>query len=120
MKLIRWVSVIHLPALITVFLSVFPVNALAQQGRYGDWHMGSGMMGGWGFGGGGGIFMIFIWILVIVGLVFLIKWLIQTITGGNPKTESNPTAMDILKQRYAKGEIDKAEFEAMKKDIIQV
>lgn len=118
MKLIRWVSAIHLPALITVFLSGYPENIWAQEGRYGDWHMGSGMMGGWGFGGGGGIFMMVFWILGIVGLVFLIKWLIQTTTSGNPKTKKNPAALDILKQRYAKGDIDKTEFDAMKKDII--
>lgn len=117
MKLIKWVPAIHLPALIGGFLSGFPENAWAQQGRYGDWHMGSGMMSGWGFGGGGGFFMMVFWIFVIVGLVFLIKWLIQTTTGGNPKTKNDPTALDILKQRYAKGDIDKTEFDAMKKDI---
>jgi putative membrane protein len=91
--------------------------ALAQQGRYGDWHMGRWMMGGWGMGWFGGIFMIVFWVLVIVGLVFLIKWLIQTTSSGKTDGRPSPKAMDILKERYARGEISKEEFEMMKYDL---
>jgi putative membrane protein len=79
--------------------------------------MGPGMMGGWGMGWFGGIFMIVFWILILVGLVFVIRWLIQT-TG--KKAGSGPRgsrAMEILKERYARGEIDKTQFEAMKRDL---
>ena len=94
--------------------------ALAQSGRYSDWHMGRWMMGGWGMGWFGMIFMIIFWGLIIVGLVSLIRWLIQNTSGkGRSGVSMGSKAMDILKERYAKGEISRDEFESMKKDILQ-
>ena len=99
-------------------LGLYPIfSAYAQQGRYGDWHMGPGMMGGWGMGWFGGIFMIVFWILIIVGLVFLIRWLIQATGKKENVGPRGSRAMEILKERYARGEIDKAQFEAMKRDL---
>jgi putative membrane protein len=93
-------------------------NAFAQQrGDYGGWGMGPGMMGGWGMGGFGMIFMLVFWVLVIVGLVFLIKWLIQTTSSGKADGRTGPKAIDILKERYARGEISKEEFETIKQDL---
>jgi putative membrane protein len=91
--------------------------ALAQKGGYGGWHMGRGMMGGWGMGWFGGIIMMVFWVLILVGLFFLIKWLVQTTSRGKLETGGPGRAIDILKERYARGEIDKAEFEKMKLDI---
>ena len=100
------------------FIMLIPLNeALAQGGRYEGWHMGPGMMGGWGMGWFGGIFMILFWILILVGLVFLIKWLIQTTGRGQASSGGGNRALEILKERYARGEIDKAEFETMKLDL---
>lgn len=76
-----------------------------------DYGMGPGMMYGWGIGW---IFMLIFWGLVIVGLIFLIKYLVgatKTI-----KTEESP--LEILKKRYARGEINKEEFEQKKRDLI--
>ncbi|MBN1848142.1 MAG: SHOCT domain-containing protein [Deltaproteobacteria bacterium] len=78
------------------------------------------MMGDWGMGWFGGIFIIIFWVLIIIGLIFLIKWLIQSARGESDfwhKRPSNP--MDILKERYARGEINKQEFEEKKKDLLQ-
>ncbi len=105
-----------------VFAILFPWNqALAQPGGSGDWNMGPGMMGNWGMGWGMGwfgmIFMIAFWVLIIVGLVFLIKWLIQSTGSGKPGGRMGSSAIEILKERYARGEIDQAEFEAKKKDL---
>ena len=98
----------------TVLLS----PALAQPGGYGNGHMGRWMMGDWGMGWFGMIFMLLFWVLVIVGIVFLIRWLVQS-TGSRSSSDARTgsQAMDILKERYAKGEINKAEFESMKKEI---
>ena len=68
---------------------------------------------GWGMGFGW-IFMIVFWALVILGVIYLVKLL----AGGSKVSKSNESAIDILKKRYAKGEISKEEFEDRKKDIL--
>jgi putative membrane protein len=65
----------------------------------------------WMFGG----FMWLFWIAVLVALFFFIKWLIQQ-KPGSQKPEEN--ALEVLKKRYAKGEIDKEEFEQKKRDLL--
>ncbi|MFW6284102.1 MAG: SHOCT domain-containing protein [Desulfosalsimonas sp.] len=90
--------------------------AFAQWGRYGDWQMGPAMMGGMGWFGA--VFMIVFWVLVIIGLVLLIKWLLmQTRSGSSSASNAPSSALEILKERYARGEIDKNEFEEKKKDL---
>jgi putative membrane protein len=69
-----------------------------------------GMWGVWGFGMM--LMMLVFWGLLIVGLVFGIRWLVSQ--GREPRPD---TALDILRQRYARGEIDKEEFEAKKRDL---
>lgn len=66
-----------------------------------------------GFGGsfGGTIMMVFFWVF----LMGLIIWVIREIRTSHNK--SNSHALDILNERYAKGEINRKEFEEMKKDI---
>ena len=94
--------------------------ALAQPGRYNDWHMGPWMTGGWEMGWFGFIFMIVFWGLIIVGLVLLIRWLIQNISSkSHSGVGTGSKAMDILKERYARGEIKRDEFESIKKDLLQ-
>lgn len=79
--------------------------------------MGPGMMGNWGMGWFGGIFMIVFWILILVGLVFVIRWLVQATGKKGDSGQRGSRAMEILKERYARGEIDKAQFESMKRDL---
>lgn len=73
---------------------------------------------GYGYGPGsfgilfGWVFMIAFWAFVIWGIVAFAQWLAKQ---GSEKKES--TAMDILKERYAKGEITKEEFESKRKDL---
>jgi len=101
-----------------VFVAVmFPQRqALADWGsQYGGWGMGPGMMG-WGMGWLGMVMMLAFWALVIVALVVLIKWLAQASKGTTPGTRGSQP-LEILKERYARGEIDKEEFEAKKRDL---
>lgn len=73
----------------------------------------------WGFGMGwfGLIMMGAFWIVVIVAIIFLIRWLtISTRVGGHSqKTEE--TVLEILKKRYARGEINKEEFDLKKREL---
>lgn len=63
----------------------------------------------------GMIFMFIFWGLIIWGIVVFIKWL----ANHSSKTqEKEKSVLDILKERYAKGEINKEEFEEKKKDLI--
>jgi putative membrane protein len=95
-----------------IFILLIPwSDALAQWGNNQGWHMGPGMMGG------GGIFMIVFWILVLVALVFFIKWLIQSTGSGRAGGGSSNRALEILKERYARGDIDNSEFETMKTNL---
>lgn len=77
--------------------------------------MGPGMMGG----GYGSMFLVPIFIIVILGIVI---WAAVTATqkssGSNDATDYKAeTSLDILKRRYAQGEIDKEEFETKKRDL---
>jgi len=98
--------------------SITTYNALAVTstdsdygGMMGDW--GWNNMMGWGFGGG--MIMILFWIIAILAIVALLRWLAENLN--NNKDTSNK-AMEILKEKYAKGEITKEEFETKKKDIM--
>lgn len=78
-------------------------------------NFGFGALGGFGF-----IFMIFWWVLIIAGIVALVRWLMnQSSNTRDHKSSSsaNGSVLEILKERYARGDIDKREFEEKKKDL---
>ena len=54
------------------------------------------------------------WIVIAILVVVVLGWLLR---GGKTDTRSS-SSLDILKERYAKGEISKEEFEEMKRDIL--
>lgn len=60
----------------------------------------------------GPIFMIFVWGLIIWAIISLVRHFSDHHT-----VNKNESALDILKERYAKGEITREQFELMKKDI---
>jgi len=76
--------------------------------------MFNGMGNGWGMGFGGP-FMILFWILIIAGVVVLVKWLIdQSSTSKGPGDKS---PLEILRERYARGEINREEYEQKRHDL---
>ena len=59
----------------------------------------------------GGFWMLIFWAAFIAFIV----WIVREVSGR--KADEKSKALDILKERYAKGEIDKKEFEEKSKDI---
>jgi len=81
------------------------------------------MMGwGYGFGGFGMFFMLFFWI----GIIALVFWFIsramagpsnQAAGNGGGSISAQESPLDILRRRYASGEISKEEFDAMQREL---
>ena len=65
----------------------------------------------------GWLFMIIFWVLIILGVVYLVKLIAGT--GAKKEATKDETPLEILKKRYAKGEITKEQFDQMKEDISQ-
>lgn len=88
-------------------------SAWAQE-RSLDWSWGmhpmSWMWGAWGLGMM--LMMLVFWGVVIAGIVIAIRWL--TSAAGGSKSDR---ALEILRERYARGEMNKDEFEAKQRDL---
>ena len=86
------------------------------------------MMWGYGFSWGGMSIMLLsmaLWIALLVVVVWaIIRWLDRrtspsgSINTSIPPTPSSPSALEILGQRYARGEIDTATFEQMRERLV--
>lgn len=79
------------------------------------------MMGyyGWGMGFFGWLGMILFWALVILGILYLWRALDlgRGFKPGEPSYPASHKALDIARERYAKGEINQEEFEQLKKSL---
>lgn len=78
------------------------------------------MFGNWGYGDPGffgmGLGMLLFWALLVVGVIALLRWLATGPDRRAPTAEGS-SALEILAQRYARGEIDHAEFEQKRRDL---
>lgn len=77
------------------------------------------MMGwthGYGWMGPGGIIIILFWVLVIAGVIALVRWFGMRDRGSG---NSRRTPLDILQERYARGEIEREEYEQKRRDLQQ-
>jgi putative membrane protein len=81
-----------------------------------------GMMGGWGFGHG--VFGLIIWLVILVAIVAAIVWLIRAVAPAGIQHSSSEhssarrsSGLDVLEERYARGEINQEEFLQKKRDI---
>jgi len=71
---------------------------------------------GWAMGFGG-FFMILFWGLIIFGIVIIIKWMAGK--SGSNEPAKPKTALGILQERYARGEIDEQEYQQKRRDLEQ-
>jgi putative membrane protein len=78
--------------------------------HWGDYGSGIGFWFGFGW-----LLMIVFWVLVILGVVYLVKLIAGT--GTKKEATKDEMPLEILKKRYAKGEITKEQFDQMKEDI---
>lgn len=86
----------------------------AREGYYGPQGRGGwGSMMHYGFGYGG----MFMWIIFLIVIGFLIYFIVQAQKTKDQTSTQNESPLDILRRRYAKGEIAREEYEKMKKDL---
>lgn len=74
------------------------------------------MMDGWngyGYNSGDWVWMFLMMVLFLVGIVLVLRFLSQ----GGRKDSHEDSALEILKKRYAKGEIDKKEYQEKLKEL---
>ena len=98
----RWVTATVLGA---------PAPAWAQGPGWDGWAMHP-MWGLWGVGMA--VMMVASWALLIAGLVLGIRWLVSQ---GRERRPGHDRALEILRERYARGEIGREEFEARRRDL---
>ena len=65
-----------------------------------------------GFMALGGLWMVLWWVLVIVGTVAFVRWI-----GRTDSPRQNQGALEIIKERYARGEIDQQEFQKKMREL---
>ena len=96
---------------------ILPLISGLFSGGQGYGMMGPGMMGGFGWGWFMPIFMILFWVLVIWAVVALVRGVAWP---GNPDIGSGhiDSALEVLKKRYARGEMSKGEYEEKKRDLV--
>ncbi len=69
------------------------------------------MMSQMDWGWGGMVFGPIMMIVVLILIVLVVRWLVESGRGGGSHNPPGQTPLDILEERFAKGEIDKDEFE---------
>lgn len=96
------------------FLLAVPTYAQSPGDRDFWWHPG------WGFGHMmfGGLMMIVFWGGIILLLVLLVRWLSDSGLS-RPREAPRPTPLELLNERFAKGEIDEEEYKKRKQLLSQ-
>ncbi|MHB8886652.1 MAG: SHOCT domain-containing protein [Methylovirgula sp.] len=83
------------------------------------WGYGT-MMNGWGSGNWWGPFGMFIGLIILVVVIAGIIWFVRTASQSDGRTLSlprRPSGLDILEERYARGEINREEYMQKKRDL---
>ncbi|MBI3452368.1 MAG: SHOCT domain-containing protein [Rhodospirillales bacterium] len=104
-------SLLHLSIWLAGVASAIPAVAQTYGDRDNFWHPGWG----WGHMYFGGLMMIAFWVTLIVLVVLLVRWLSGAGGGTSSALPARRTPLDILQERFAKGEIDRQDYEERKK-----
>ena len=99
-----------LAALTALFTMLGPLQGVAQDGRDDWWHQSWG----WGHMMFGGLMMILFW----GGIAVLVVLLLRHLGSGSSRHQAAPhrqTPIEILRERFARGEIDRTEYEQRRK-----
>ncbi len=87
------------------------MGGMRMQGMMDGGMMGGGMMGTM-------LFLLVPWLLLVVGIVALVVWLLQRGRSASHVPSAEPrSALDIARERYAHGEISRAEYEQLRTDL---
>ena len=117
-------------SILVIVLVVLLVVLLGGAGMMGFGMMGGGMTlaphasagvngmmggyGGYGYNPLGAIISLASWVLIIGGVALLAVYVVRN---AKSSSASNQAPLDILKARYARGEITKEQFDAIKRDL---
>jgi putative membrane protein len=75
-----------------------------------------GMMGGWGYGWGAAHMII--WVVILIAIIVGIVWLVRSLTANDGRSLPRRSAgLDVLEERYARGEINRDEYLQKKRDL---
>ncbi len=122
-------TVVGIVLLIILVVLLFGGAGMMGFGVMGPWMMAGygGMTRGFGTQGFGAqgfgyspwwtIVPLVLWSLIILGIVLLVVWLVRSARRGNWSAPSSNPALEILKTRYAKGEITKEQYEEMRRVV---
>ena len=108
----RWWS--HRRGLTGLMRGTWGCLAAADAQAWGMWDMPM-MQGGWGILMM--LMMLLFWVAIIVVIIVGIRWLLTSGRWQAPAERGPESALDILKKRYARGEISKEEFEDMRQHL---
>lgn len=96
-----------------VLLASVPALAQAPAERPGNWHPGWDW--GWGHMIFGSLMMVLFWGGIILAIVLAVRWLGGSSSHGGAPPPQGRRPLDILQERFARGEIDRDEFEERKR-----
>ena len=109
---------VALLALAILFLGHWGYGRWGANGGWWPMHHGYFGPGGMTGFGGMGIFSLILWIMVAVAIAFLVAGIIVRKNQDQSAIKDVIDSLEILKQRYARGEIDQEEF-LSKRDVLR-
>lgn len=123
MKNTGWIVGIVIVVVLAVLLlggaGMMGLGGFGMMGGYGPY---GGMMGGYGAQDVGlyplgAVLSLVFWGLIIGGVALLVVWLVRNTGRASGGTPSGDAALEILKTRYARGEITKEQFDTIRRDL---